>query len=64
MDLVEDNRKISPRDYLEIALRPVHGSGGDIGSKNEVMVACALYFLVCLFRLSSTLDKAWCGDQV
>ncbi|CAF2041629.1 BnaA09g17790D [Brassica napus] len=36
LDLVEDNRKISPRDYLEIALRPVQGSGGDIGSKNEI----------------------------
>ncbi|CAA7020463.1 unnamed protein product [Microthlaspi erraticum] len=36
LDLVEDNRKISPRDYLEIALRPVQGSGGDIRSKNEI----------------------------
>ncbi|ESQ39741.1 hypothetical protein EUTSA_v10000755mg [Eutrema salsugineum] len=36
LDLVEDNRKISPRDYLEIALRPVQGSGGDIGAKNEI----------------------------
>ncbi|KAF8118602.1 hypothetical protein N665_0004s0083 [Sinapis alba] len=36
LDLVEDNRKITPRDYLEIALRPVQGSGGDIGAKNEI----------------------------
>uniref|UniRef100_A0A1J3I2B1 Interferon-induced guanylate-binding protein 2 n=1 Tax=Noccaea caerulescens TaxID=107243 RepID=A0A1J3I2B1_NOCCA len=36
LDLVEDNRKISPRDYLEIALRPVQGSGGDIRAKNEI----------------------------
>ncbi|KAG7536230.1 Guanylate-binding protein N-terminal [Arabidopsis suecica] len=36
LDLVEDNRKISPRDYLEIALRPVQGTGGDIGAKNEI----------------------------
>ncbi|RID60494.1 hypothetical protein BRARA_F03646 [Brassica rapa] len=36
LDLEEDNRKISPRDYLEIALRPVQGGGGDIGSKNEI----------------------------
>lgn len=52
MDLVEDNRKISPRDYLEIALRPVQGSGGDIRAKNEVIVACAFLFSVCLFGKS------------
>ncbi|XP_059435506.1 uncharacterized protein LOC132168530 isoform X2 [Corylus avellana] len=36
LDLVEDNRRITPRDYLELALRPVQGSGKDIGSKNEI----------------------------
>ncbi|GMI72858.1 GUANYLATE-BINDING PROTEIN-LIKE 3 [Hibiscus trionum] len=36
LDLVEDNRKITPRDYLELALRPVQGSGKDITSKNEI----------------------------
>lgn len=36
LDLVEDNRKITPRDYLEIALRPVQGSGRDIAAKNEI----------------------------
>ncbi|KAJ0081286.1 hypothetical protein Patl1_10635 [Pistacia atlantica] len=36
LDLVEDNRKITPRDYLEIALRPVQGSGKDIAAKNEI----------------------------
>lgn len=36
LDLVEDNRRITPRDYLEIALRPVQGSGRDIAAKNEV----------------------------
>ncbi|KAK8485100.1 hypothetical protein V6N13_062971 [Hibiscus sabdariffa] len=36
LDLVEDNRKITPRDYLELALRPVQGSGKDIASKNEI----------------------------
>ncbi|KAJ4901504.1 Guanylate-binding family protein [Raphanus sativus] len=36
LDLVEDNRKITPRDYLEIALRPVQGGGGDISAKNEI----------------------------
>lgn len=37
MDLVEDNRRITPRDYLELALRPVQGSGKDIAAKNEVL---------------------------
>ncbi|KAF3451422.1 hypothetical protein FNV43_RR07517 [Rhamnella rubrinervis] len=36
LDLVEDNRRITPRDYLELALRPVQGSGRDIGAKNEI----------------------------
>ncbi|KAJ1423491.1 Guanylate-binding protein, N-terminal [Sesbania bispinosa] len=36
LDLTEDNRKITPRDYLELALRPVQGGGRDIAAKNEV----------------------------
>lgn len=36
LDLVEDNRRITPRDYLELALRPVQGVGKDIASKNEI----------------------------
>uniref|UniRef100_A0A2P2JMT7 Interferon-induced guanylate-binding protein 2 n=1 Tax=Rhizophora mucronata TaxID=61149 RepID=A0A2P2JMT7_RHIMU len=36
LDLAEDNRKITPRDYLELALRPVQGSGRDIAAKNEI----------------------------
>lgn len=36
LDLVEDNRQITPRDYLEIALRPVQGGGRDVGAKNEI----------------------------
>ncbi|KAL6992484.1 hypothetical protein U1Q18_010593 [Sarracenia purpurea var. burkii] len=36
LDLVEDNRKITPRDYLELALRPVQGGGRDIAAKNEL----------------------------
>lgn len=43
LDLAEDNRKITPRDYLEIALRPVQGSGRDIAAKNEVR--CGLVLL-------------------
>ncbi|XP_015875127.3 uncharacterized protein LOC107411955 isoform X1 [Ziziphus jujuba] len=36
LDLVEDNRRITPRDYLELALRPVQGGGKDIAAKNEI----------------------------
>ncbi|CAN4117472.1 unnamed protein product [Withania somnifera] len=36
LDLVEDNRKITPRDYLELALRPVQGVGKDVAAKNEI----------------------------
>ncbi|RDX69075.1 Guanylate-binding protein 6, partial [Mucuna pruriens] len=36
LDLVEDNRRITPRDYLEIALRPVQGSARDVTAKNEI----------------------------
>ncbi|KAK7855475.1 guanylate-binding protein 2, partial [Quercus suber] len=35
LDLVEDDRRITPRDYLELALRPVQGSGKDMAAKNE-----------------------------
>ncbi|KAL2927639.1 Guanylate-binding protein 3 [Bienertia sinuspersici] len=35
LDLTEDNRKITPRDYLELALRP-HAVGKDVSAKNEV----------------------------
>ncbi|CAO2823888.1 unnamed protein product [Amaranthus hypochondriacus] len=36
LDLTEDNRKITPRDYLELALRPVQGGGKDVSAKNEI----------------------------
>ncbi|KZV51114.1 myosin-10-like [Dorcoceras hygrometricum] len=36
LDLVEENRKITPRDYLELALRPVQGGGRDVTAKNEI----------------------------
>lgn len=37
LDLVENNQKISPRDYLELALRPVQGGGKDnVTAKNEI----------------------------
>lgn len=37
LDLTEDDRKITPRDYLELALRPVQGRGKDVAAKNEVL---------------------------
>ena len=45
LDLVEDNRRITPRDYLELALRPVQGSGKDIAAKNEVKLS--FYITAC-----------------
>ncbi|CAK9152551.1 unnamed protein product [Ilex paraguariensis] len=36
LDLAEDNRKITPRDYLELALRPVQGGVRDVAAKNEI----------------------------
>jgi hypothetical protein len=36
LDLTEDNRKITPRDYLELALRPVQGGARDVSAKNAV----------------------------
>ncbi|KAJ7947028.1 Guanylate-binding family protein [Quillaja saponaria] len=44
LDLAEDNRKITPRDYLELALRPVQGSGKGIASKNEIRDAIRALF--------------------
>ena len=43
LDLAEDSHKITPRDYLELALRPVQGSGKDITAKNEVFVESLLF---------------------
>ncbi|WVZ99601.1 hypothetical protein U9M48_044871 [Paspalum notatum var. saurae] len=36
LDLTEDSRKITPRDYLELALRPVQGGGRDVSTKNAI----------------------------
>ncbi|CAN1327231.1 Guanylate-binding protein 6 [Linum perenne] len=44
LDLTEDNRKITPRDYLELALRSVQGNVRDIGAKNEIRDAIRALF--------------------
>ncbi|KAL4204729.1 hypothetical protein AMTRI_Chr01g133480 [Amborella trichopoda] len=36
LDLAENGRQITPRDYLELALRPAHGGGRDTTTKNEI----------------------------
>ncbi|XP_058100589.1 uncharacterized protein LOC131245269 [Magnolia sinica] len=36
LDLAEDNRKVTPRDYLELALSPMQGGGKDTSAKNEI----------------------------
>ncbi|KAL9236808.1 hypothetical protein vseg_011434 [Gypsophila vaccaria] len=36
LDLTEDDRKITPRDYLELALRPVEGGRSNVSAKNEI----------------------------
>ncbi|KAK3207076.1 hypothetical protein Dsin_021122 [Dipteronia sinensis] len=36
LDLVEENRRITPRDYMELFLMPVQGNGEGIASKNEI----------------------------
>ncbi|KAJ7525877.1 hypothetical protein O6H91_17G071400 [Diphasiastrum complanatum] len=36
LDLTEDGRKITPKEYLESALQPTSGSGKAISAKNEI----------------------------
>ncbi|KAF3444063.1 hypothetical protein FNV43_RR13753 [Rhamnella rubrinervis] len=36
LDLAEDSLKVTPLDYLEIALRPVERCGKDIAARNEI----------------------------
>ncbi|CAK9181864.1 unnamed protein product [Ilex paraguariensis] len=44
LDLAEDNRKITPRDYLELALRPVQSGGRDVTAKNEIRDSIQVLF--------------------
>lgn len=50
LDLSEDNRKITPRDYLELALRPVQSGGRDVSSKNAVWWQDFLLVHFCLSK--------------
>ena len=44
LDLTDDGRPITPRDYLEMALRPAAGSGPAVESKNNIRRSiCALF---------------------
>ncbi|KAK4859078.1 hypothetical protein QYF36_026497 [Acer negundo] len=36
LELVEEDRRITPRDYMELFLRPVQGNGEKIAAKNEI----------------------------
>uniref|UniRef100_A0A3Q7EWK6 Guanylate-binding protein N-terminal domain-containing protein n=1 Tax=Solanum lycopersicum TaxID=4081 RepID=A0A3Q7EWK6_SOLLC len=38
LDWVKDNRKITPQDYLKLALKPVQGGEKDVAAKNEESV--------------------------
>ena len=38
LDLSDEDKRISPRDYLEAALQPIPGQGKSIGAKNEVIL--------------------------
>lgn len=46
LELSEGNQKITPRDYLELALKPVQGLGKDLSSKNEVLSTLLLFFFL------------------
>ena len=37
LNLEEGDQRITPRDYLELALKPVQGRAKDIAAKNEVV---------------------------
>lgn len=51
LELAEDNRKITPRDYLELALSPVVGTERDVVDKNKVSCfSCQeVNFIICYF---------------
>lgn len=57
LDLVEENKRITPRDYLELALRPVQGGGRDIAAKNEVLSVCFLPLVL----ITEWLQHILCG---
>lgn len=42
--LEEDGHAVTPRDYLETALRPVSGSGPSVESKNQIRASIKALF--------------------
>ena len=64
LDLVEDNRRITPRDYLELALRPVQGSGKEMAAKNEVFSgSCCSYSYKIAVGIFSLFDWIDCYER-
>nr|XP_025884064.1 uncharacterized protein LOC112940320 [Solanum lycopersicum] len=54
LDWVEDNRKITPRDYLQLALRPVQGGEKDVAAKNEESVFSQYQFHMLHYLFAHT----------
>ncbi|XP_015087483.2 guanylate-binding protein 2-like isoform X2 [Solanum pennellii] len=54
LDWIEDNRKITPRDYLQLALRPVQGGGKDVAAKNEDSVFSQYHFHMLHYLFAHT----------
>uniref|UniRef100_A0A494G8N4 Guanylate-binding protein N-terminal domain-containing protein n=1 Tax=Solanum lycopersicum TaxID=4081 RepID=A0A494G8N4_SOLLC len=54
LDWVEDNRKITPRDYLQLALKPVQGGEKDVAAKNEESVFSQYQFHMLHYLFAHT----------
>lgn len=50
--MTEDNHKITPRDYLELALQPVQGGRKDVAAKNEVLTSNHSSFILLIHKSS------------
>ncbi|XP_015075973.1 guanylate-binding protein 2-like [Solanum pennellii] len=54
LDWVEDNHKITPRDYLQLALRPAQGGGKHVAAKNEDSVFSQYQFHMLHYLFAHT----------